>query len=354
VYDASGNLQSGLSTGVPPSAKTLAYNQAGQLSTVSQGTTLLATYTYDWRELRTRKALTAAGAQALGLSATAVTIVYHYDLWNRLIGETTTGGSPIRTYIWRDAGSQSVPVAQIDHPSNTAFGGSNATAQEGIVYFDTDDLGTPRQAYNAAGQTVWLWAPDAFGASLPNETVQPGFRMHVNLRFPGQYFDGESGLHYNQQRVYDPTTGRYVHSDPIGLKGGFNTYAYVYENPLTLVDPDGTQEVLPWVGPLIRPAPGPAPIPFPIDPVIPIPYSPADPMPQSKGRCKFIREVYYGGPCKTCWYQCPGYGGPVTYPQAVEKACPGIGIDGLVDTSQIDEKCRPPSLTCAPHERSHG
>ena len=57
----------------------------------------------------------------------------------------------------------------------------------------------------------------------------------VNLRFPGQYYDAESGLHYNYFRDYDPETGRYVESDPMGWQEELNTYVYV-ENPLPLVD----------------------------------------------------------------------------------------------------------------------
>jgi RHS repeat-associated protein len=66
-----------------------------------------------------------------------------------------------------------------------------------------------------------------------------GKRFELNLRFPGQYFDAETGLHYNYHRTYDPQTGRYLESDPIGLEGGLNTYSYSGGNPLYWVDPRG-------------------------------------------------------------------------------------------------------------------
>ncbi|BBK14982.1 hypothetical protein OIPHN330_58510 (plasmid) [Citrobacter freundii] len=86
----------------------------------------------------------------------------------------------------------------------------------------------------ASGQVVWKADYNPFGkASIT--TQGPTF----NLRFPGQYYDAETGLHYNWRRYYDPATGRYITSDPIGLAGGINTYAYALSNPIGNADPTG-------------------------------------------------------------------------------------------------------------------
>jgi RHS repeat-associated protein len=109
-----------------------------------------------------------------------------------------------------------------------------------VYYIMTDHSNRPFIVANAAGAAIWASQADPFGVGAPNEDYdQDGINLTLNLRFPGQYFDAESGLHYNLNRYYDPTTGRYLESDPIGLKGGLNTYAYVGGNPVNFVDPEG-------------------------------------------------------------------------------------------------------------------
>ncbi len=119
----------------------------------------------------------------------------------------------------------------------------------GIYYVHPDHLGTPRMITRASDNAiVWRWDnAEPFGDSQPNEDPSGVGRFAYNLRFPGQYFDSETGTMYNYFRDYDPSIGRYVESDPIGLRAGLNTYAYVRGNPLSLMDPDGLQ-VPPWIG----------------------------------------------------------------------------------------------------------
>lgn len=121
------------------------------------------------------------------------------------------------------------PLAQI-----TKSGGT-----ETVIYVHADHLMTPRYGTNAAGSTVWTWDSGAFGKEAPTGAAT------VNLRFPGQYYDAESTLIYNWNRYYNPATGRYISSDPIGLEGGLNTFGYVDESPLVLADPEGLQRSLP-------------------------------------------------------------------------------------------------------------
>lgn len=105
----------------------------------------------------------------------------------------------------------------------------------------TDQLNTPRMVTDAQRSVVWQALPDEpFGLDVPDEDPNhTGTPFVFNLRFPGQYYDPESGLNYNLNRDYDPATGRYVESDPLGLQAGINTYAYVGGNPPKYTDPKG-------------------------------------------------------------------------------------------------------------------
>ncbi|QLQ33442.1 MAG: RHS repeat-associated core domain-containing protein [Candidatus Thiothrix singaporensis] len=92
---------------------------------------------------------------------------------------------------------------------------------------------------------VWKWESDAFGTTVPQQDPNgDGKQTIVNLRFPGQYYDAESGLHQNWHRTYDPSLGRYISSDPIGLAGGVNTYGYVANEPINWADPSGLEKLI--------------------------------------------------------------------------------------------------------------
>src|SRR5262249_29034201 len=84
---------------------------------------------------------------------------------------------------------------------------------------------------------------DPFGANSAEESPSGAAPFVFNLRLPGQYFDAETGTHHNYHRDYDPKIGRYVESDPIGLRGGINTYEYVRSNSLRWIDPLGLFEM---------------------------------------------------------------------------------------------------------------
>ena len=116
----------------------------------------------------------------------------------------------------------------------------NAVAQ--MFFIHPDHLNTPRLITNQAAQVVWRWdQTDPFGGNPPDENPSGVGVFSFNLRFPGQYHDRETNLVYNYFRDYDPAIGRYIQSDPIGLDGGLNTYAYVLGNPLSFSDVNGLE-----------------------------------------------------------------------------------------------------------------
>jgi len=106
---------------------------------------------------------------------------------------------------------------------------------------NTEHLNTPRLVADSTSTSVWKWdQAEPFGVNTPNgDPGNTGTEFDLPLRLPGQYFDKETGLHQNRFRDFDPGLGRYGESDPIGLKGGLNTYTYVGGRPLVEIDPLG-------------------------------------------------------------------------------------------------------------------
>lgn len=194
------------------------YYNSGRMKTAKLGSNAATTYLYN-----------ALGQRIKKSGGVATTTIFMYDEAGHLVGEyTISSGAPvlIQETVWLG----DIPVATLR--------GTN------VYYVQTDQLNTPRKITHSTGgnqdKLRWTWDPTPFGEGTPIEDpLGLGSSIKYNLRFPGQYFDAESNLNYNYFRDYDPAKGGYVESDPIGLKGGLNTYAYVRGNPLSNRDPRG-------------------------------------------------------------------------------------------------------------------
>jgi RHS repeat-associated protein len=171
----------------------------------------VAQYAYDAFERRVMKVVNG------------LTTHFHYDLNGLLISETDGNGNPRKDYVYLNG----EPVAM------KVYGGS-----AGWYWFINDHLGTPQKMVDESGSVVWATAYAPFGEARVYKD-----EVTNNLRFPGQYYDVETGLHYNWHRYYDPGTGRYLRPDPIGLAGGINPYVYAAGNPTNFIDLDGLKIV---------------------------------------------------------------------------------------------------------------
>ncbi|EPW1077465.1 RHS repeat-associated core domain-containing protein, partial [Escherichia coli] len=148
-------------------------------------------------------------------------------LWDgmRLAQESRPEGTD-SLYIYRDPGSYE-PLARVDKAGKE---GPNR-----ILYFHTDVNGAPEEMTDSDGKIVWETGYQVWGNTIQEKDHG---RVEQNLRYQAQYLDRETGLHYNLHRYYDPDVGRFIVTDPIGLAGGINLYAYA-PNPLGWIDPLG-------------------------------------------------------------------------------------------------------------------
>jgi RHS repeat-associated protein len=237
TFDANGNLTRKSVTPEDTSSAGIRQGRQSQGFTYSASERLIETadangnaiaqYAYDpfGRRIKkiVRQALTAD-------SATGTTLYFYSD--EGLIAESDESGNISTTYGWHPQRSVNTdPIFKRDH--------QGATATE--HYYHNDHAGTPQKLTNAQGEITWAAYADAFGRTTVDTGITPQSTPATtnNLRFAGQYDDSETGLHHNGLRDYDPSTGRYLQTDPIGLAGGLNTYAYVEGDPVNFIDPTG-------------------------------------------------------------------------------------------------------------------
>ena len=170
---------------------------------------LIATYSYDPYGRRISKEVSGI-------------ITYYYYSDEGLIAEYNTNGEPIQVY---------------GYSPDSIWGADPVFTRVGkeYLYYLNDHLGTPQKLINTTGAVRWSSKQSSFGETkIDSEST-----IVNNLRFPGQYFDQETGFHYNYYRYYDPTTGRYISRDPISLIGGNNEYLYADLNPNIVIDNTG-------------------------------------------------------------------------------------------------------------------
>ena len=189
-------------------------------------------------------------------TATTQTFSYAYDALGRRIAKSDAFG--VTHFAWdgnrmvleQRGGSE---TTYLYHPESFV---PLAQVHNGLLHhLHTDHLGTPLEASNDVGEITWRVMYRAWGNVVTEEVTE----IEQKVRFQGQYFDVETGLHYNRFRYYEPGSGRFISEDPIGFDGGTNFFEYA-KNPINWIDPSGLSNNFPrQVGGRFGPNPNPAP-----------------------------------------------------------------------------------------------
>jgi RHS repeat-associated protein len=150
--------------------------------------------------------------------------------------------APPYSFTWTAVpqGTYSLTAVATDNLSGTRTSAAVSVTVDrapALNFVHVDHLNTPRLVSDAAGTTVWKWdQQEPFGNNVADENPSGLGAFDLPLRLPGQYVDRETNLHYNYFRDYDTSLGRYTRSDPVGLRGGINTYLYAMGNPMIYTD----------------------------------------------------------------------------------------------------------------------
>jgi RHS repeat-associated protein len=200
-YDNNGNT-------TIQSSRVYTYNQNQRLIQVVDGA-MTAGYTYNGNGQRVKK------------NVNGTVTVFHYSLNGQIIAESNSAGTITAEYVYLNG----QPLAKME--------GANT------YYYHNDHLATPQKLTDSTGTVVWSADYKPFGeATVTVSTITN------NLRFPGQYYDAETGLNYNYMRDYDAAIGRYKQADPIGQLGGINPFLYAGSNPISWIDPFGLYQII--------------------------------------------------------------------------------------------------------------
>jgi RHS repeat-associated protein len=239
-YDYDGNRVSFSATGANPVSLSYTYdNASNHLLSVAGSSS--ETYTYDADGNTLRHVTPSAtygftyGARdrlsRVAVGSTAET--YAIDGLGQRVTKTPAGGAPT-AFVYDEAGHIAGRYDTTVGYEETVYLGDLPVAlmePAGPYFIAPDNLGSPHHITDINGQVVWQWDHDPFGVGQPT-----GLLASYEGRFPGQFADTESGRNYNYYRDYDPSTGRYIESDPVGLAAGVNSYDYVAANPLGMTD----------------------------------------------------------------------------------------------------------------------
>ncbi|MCB2129154.1 MAG: RHS repeat-associated core domain-containing protein [Rhodobacteraceae bacterium] len=199
----------------------IAYDAANRLATFSINGVVQANYQYNAQGQQVVRELTQTGEVIHAVHDKDGNRIAEY-----LYDPVAQSSTLIRQYVWME-------------------GRVVAVVEGGQIYFiRTDHIGRPVFATNDLGVKVWEASYLPFGGVH----VATG---GIGLRFPGQWFQAESGLHQNWMRDYDPTMGRYIEADPLGLVDGASVYGYVRQNPGRWADPRGEEILVLGHGPVL-------------------------------------------------------------------------------------------------------
>jgi len=223
-YDPDGNLTSKTTLGLVP-IESHSYDTDGRRIGFQKDNTT-ANYQYD--PLGRRISKTVEVSEGTATHTTQTWYLWHNE---KLLAEYHSNGAMQKRYAY-------LPGRYLPEQMEDA---------NGIYTIHGDHLETPRAMTDASGNVVWKMHNTAFGdAWIEDDLDEDGNAITLNIRFPGQYFDLETEMHYNYFRDYAPGLGRYVQSDPIGLAGGINIYGYAGGSPLLYFDPYGLEVVGTW------------------------------------------------------------------------------------------------------------